>query len=132
MRTRCKQQGLTLGGSELCTSWVNTLEGAGHAQFFTSEVLPTSAVTIHVEGKVWLARGSLGVSYTDRDGKTQLVHVSPGEPAPLRANLRAEKDRDGKVGFFLRYSPALGQASRADGLVLELEYRQANFNLPGG
>lgn len=132
MRVRCQQQGLQLGGSELCTSWVNTLEGEGHAQFFTSSVLPASTVTIHVEGKAWLARGSLGISYTDRDGKKQLVRVEPGTPAPIQANLRAEKDRDGKVGFFLRYSPAAAKTTRADGVVLELQFRQANFNLPGG
>jgi hypothetical protein len=132
LRMRCKQQGLQLGGSELCTSWVNTLEGSGHAQFFTSSVLPSSTVTIHVKGKVWLARGTLGVSYRDRDGNTQVLQVQPGEPAALETNLRAEKNRDGQVGFFLTYSPALAKAARADGLVLELDFRQANFNLPGG
>ncbi|HYQ42529.1 MAG TPA: hypothetical protein VER11_11175 [Polyangiaceae bacterium] len=131
MRMRCTQQGLQLGGTELCTSWVNTLEGTGHSQFFTSSVLPSSAVTIHVSGKAWVARGALGVSFIDRDGKTQTVSVKPGEPASFEANVRAAKRKE-EAGFFLSYAPSLAQAQRADGLVLELTFRQANFNLPGG
>lgn len=131
MVMRCKQQGLQLGGSELCTSWVNTLEGAGHSQFFTSSVLPSSTVTIHVSGKAWVARGALGVSFTDREGKRQTVSVKPGEPSTFEANVRAEKRKD-EAGFFLSYSPENAREKRADGLVLELTFRQSNFNLPGG
>lgn len=131
MRLKCHQEGLQLGGSEVCTSWVNTLEGQGHAQFFSSSVLPSSVVTIHVQAEAWLARGSLAIQYTDRDGKQQLVRVKPGEPSRFEANLRAEATKDAK-GFFLHYSPARADAPRADGLVLELTFRQANFNLPGG
>jgi hypothetical protein len=131
MRMRCKQQGMQLGGSELCTSWINTIEGTAHSQFFTSSVLPSSVVTIHVSGQAWVARGALGVSFTDRDGKTQVIQVKPGEPTNFEANLRATKSKD-EAGFFLSYSPALAQAKNADGLVLELTFRQANFNLPGG
>jgi hypothetical protein len=131
MRMKCHQQGLQLGGSEVCTSWINTLEGQGHAQFFSSSVLPSSVVTIHVQAKAWLARGGVGIQYTDRDGKQQLVSVKPGEPSSFEANLRAEATKDTK-GFFLHYSPARADSARADGLVLELTFRQANFNLPGG
>lgn len=131
MILRCKQQGLQLGGSESCTSWVNTLEGAGHSQFFTSSVLPSSVVTIHVSGKAWVARGALGVSFTDREGKRQTFLVRPGEPASFEANVRAEKRKD-EAGFFLNYSPSGAQTTRADGVVLELSFRQSNFNLPGG
>jgi hypothetical protein len=131
LRMTCKQQGMQLGGSEFCTSWVNTLEGEGHAQFFGSSVLPSSVVTVHVSGKAWVARGALGIAFTDREGKTQVIQVKPGEPASIEANVRAQKVKE-EPGFFLSYSPAKGLAQRADGLVLELTFRQANFNLPGG
>jgi len=131
MRMRCQQQGLQLGGSEHCTSWINTLEGTGLGQFFTSGVLPTSVVTIHVTGQAWVARGAVGLSFIDREGKTQVLQVKPGEPATFEANLRAAKSEE-QAGFFLSYSPALGEAKRADGLVVELTFRQSNFNLPGG
>ncbi|HYP76934.1 MAG TPA: hypothetical protein VER12_13295 [Polyangiaceae bacterium] len=131
MRMRCQQQGLQLGGSEHCTSWVNTLEGTGHSQFFTSGVLPSSVVTIHVSGQAWVARGALALSFTDREGKTQTMQVKPGEPTSFEGNLRAGKSEE-EAGFFLSYSPAFAQAKRADGLVVELTFRQANFNLPGG
>lgn len=131
MRTSCQQQGLQLGGSELCTSWVNTVQGEGVSQFFSSSVLPSSVVTIHVSGRAWVARGAFGVSFTDREGNTPIIQVTPGEPARFEANVRAQKSRE-QPGFFLTYSPARAQAPRADGLVLELTFRQANFNLPGG
>jgi hypothetical protein len=131
MRMRCKQIGLQLGGSESCTSWVNTLEGEGSAQFFSSSVLPSSAVTIHVSGKAWVARGAVAVTLRQHEGKSQVIQVKPGEAASFEANVRAEK-REETVGFFLAYSPAQAKAQRADGLVLELNFRQANFNLPGG
>lgn len=131
MSMRCHQQGLQINGNETCTSWINTLEGEGHAQFFTSSVIPSSAVTIHVEAKAWLARGKVALAYTDRDGKEQLVQVEPGEPSSFAANIRAQTSKE-STGFFLRYSPARANAKRADGLVLELTFRQANFNLPGG
>ena len=104
-------------GSELCTSGVNTLEGAGHFQFFASSVLPSSVVTIHVSGKARLARGALAVSFTDRDGKAHRVPLELGEPGSLEANVRAARIK-GNPGFFLSYSPANAQSRSADGLVL--------------
>lgn len=69
-----------------------------------------------------MARGSVQVSFVDREGKTQTVRATPAEPGAWKGDVRARQNNDKQTGFFLHLQALEGQPPRADGIVMEVSY----------
>lgn len=111
-----------LQSRETVTATLGTLHAQGQSAFLTSSILPQSTHTVHTSGRLHVARGSVQLSFVDREGKTQTVRATPAEPAQWKADVRASKSRDKQAGFFLKLEALEGQPPRADGIVMEVTY----------
>ncbi|MDP2369521.1 hypothetical protein [Rhodoferax sp.] len=111
-----------LQSRETVTATLGTLHDDGRSAFLTSSILPQSVYTVHTSGRLHVARGSVQVSFVDREGKTQTVRATPAEPGQWKADVRARKNSDKQVGFFLKLEALEGQPPRADGIVMEVTF----------
>jgi hypothetical protein len=116
-----RTEGLNLGGKAIAEARVGIVRGEGVSAFFTSGVLPASTHTVHTSGRLWVARGDVQVTFTNRDGSTQTVRATPGTPGEWKADVRTMQTRDG-TGFSLLLEPLGGKPSQADGVLLEVSY----------
>jgi len=116
-----RTEGLDLGGKAIAEARVGIVKGEGTSAFFTSGVLAASTNTVHTSGRLWVARGAVQVTFTNRDGTIQTVRATPGTPGEWKADLRTSKSRD-STGFFLRFEPLGGTPPQADGVLLEVSY----------
>lgn len=107
---------------ERATARVGLLQGKGSSAYFTSGILPASAITAHTKGRLQVARGVVRLSFLDRDGHTQTVLATPGTPGEWTADIRTLRPRDNRNGFLLNLSPLEGESSTAEGIELSVTY----------
>ncbi|WP_224244376.1 hypothetical protein [Hyalangium gracile] len=116
-----RTEGLNLGGKAIAEARVGIVRAEGVSAFFTSGVLSSSTITVHTSGRLWVARGEVQVTFTNRDGIIQTVRATPGTPGEWKADIRTMKTRDG-TGFSLLFQPLGGTPPQADGVLLEVSY----------
>jgi hypothetical protein len=116
-----RTEGLNLGGKTIAEARVGIVKGEGVSAFFTSGVLAASTHTVHTSGRLWVARGELQVTFTNRDGIIQTVRATPGNPGEWKADIRTTKSGD-STGFSLLLKPVGGTPPQADGVLLEVSY----------
>jgi hypothetical protein len=116
-----RTEGLNLGGKAIAEARVGIVKGEGVSAFFTSGVLPASTYSVHTSGRLWVARGDVQVTFTNRDGIIQTVRATPGTPGEWKADVRTSKTKDG-TGFFMLFKPLGGTPPQADGVLLEVSY----------
>ena len=116
-----RTEGLNLGGKAIAEVRVGIVRGEGVSAFLTSGVLSASTNTVHTSGRLWVARGDVQVTFTNRDGIIQTVRATPGTPGEWKADVRTTKTRD-STGFSLLFEPLGGKPPQADGVLLEVSY----------
>lgn len=117
------EQGLFQVPRVVAMARVQTLKEGGTSAYLSSDILPASMVTVHTEGRLQVDRGSVLLSFVDREGRTQLVRASPGQPGTWTADLRAVRPQSRPNGFFLILKPLGGEPPEAEGVAVTVNYR---------
>ena len=112
-----------LNSRETVKVTLGVLKGPRQSAFFSSNVLPQTTITVHTSGRIWVARGTVQLSFIDRDGQTQILKASPGEPGQWKADIRTRPNQDKKNGFTLWLQALDGQPPEAEGIVMEVIYK---------
>ena len=116
------EQGLLQVSREIATAQVGTLNGEGTSAFFTSRILPATSLTVHTRGRLQVSRGTIQLTFVDREGHTQCVSAAPGAPGEWTADIRTLRPRSGPNGFLLHLKPMGGAPAQSEGVKLEVTY----------
>lgn len=118
------EQGLLKLTKVTATARMSVLNASGNAATFTHEVLPASTFSVPTTGRIWVARGAVQITFVDREGITQTVRATPGNPGAWTAEIRTRRlqDRENRVGFSLRFQPLEGQPPQAEGVIVEVDF----------
>ena len=105
------------------TARVGVVRGQGTSAFFSNEFIPRSGYSVPMSGQVWVARGSLQITFVDRDGKQHAITATPEAPGQWSATpVRLSRPNQGNNGFRLEIVPLEGVPPQADGVVVEVVY----------
>lgn len=118
------EQGLSQLTKVIAKARVALLKAPGNSATFTHEVISASTYSLSTTGRVWVARGAVQITFVDRDGITQTVRATPGNPGAWTADIRTRRlnDKEKRTGFTLQFHPMEGQPAQAEGLIVEVIY----------
>ncbi len=104
------------------TARVGVVRAEGTSVFFSNDFIPRSSSSTSMSGQVWVARSSVEISFSDREGNVQTVVANPGAPGRWSGTVRLARPAQGNNGFYLRIVPLSGTPAQADGVVVEVVY----------
>lgn len=76
------EQGLFQLARVVAVARVQVLKEGGTSANFTSDILPASMVTVHTEGRIRVARGTVLLTFVDREGAPSWCGPPPSSRAP--------------------------------------------------
>lgn len=117
------EQTLLRRPSESAVARLDRLDEGGTSAYFSSAILPLTASTIHAEGRMSVASGTVELSFTDRDGRVCIFLARPDSPVSWNLDVRALRPREGPNGFLVKLRPLEGPPAEARHIRVEIVYR---------